>query len=303
MKKLILTAVLLCTALQPARAISTLPFLDQLRNEVVNQQVIASNDVVANKQLLASLKKALTTIDKTKPDYVSGTKALGTLANNLNRTSVSNAFAADFDNIVNTYVGSLMNAAGNLTTALGSTFPSGPHTAALNNLDQLLAALQVADTNNSIILAAKALSLAAKKLVVTQKLVTKAQAVPAPPAQITANVSGALNTSIKTQGAAVTGVPAQFNLLGASGSASGQKTIQFSLQNVTEGTHVVNVIDGHFLITSTHPAIYTGGTGTATVTYNSATHSLYGSFTFNATGDQGSTGTVTVAGSFNGSTP
>src|SRR5436309_13726850 len=111
MKKLLSLAVLLyATALQPAQAIPvlTLPFLQRLRVKVVDQQTIASNDVVANKQLLASLKKALTTIDKTKTNYAAGAKSLGVLAKNLNRTSVSNVFAGDFDTIANIYVASRM---------------------------------------------------------------------------------------------------------------------------------------------------------------------------------------------------
>jgi hypothetical protein len=305
MKHLLLTFVLLSAALVPSvHAVSGPPFFGTLRTEVINQQVIASNATVPDKKLLSALKKALTTIDKTKTDdYVAGTKSLGVLLKTLNHTSVSNAFAGVFDNVVDVYLSALMNAEDALADRLAGTFPSGPHTAAQNNLDQLLAALQAATTDADLVAAAKALSLASKKLVVAAKLTDKAEDVPPPPAQIIADVAGAINISIKTQGAVITGTPLQFNLLGGSGSASGQKTITFSLQNVSEGTHMVNLVSGAFIITSASPATYSDGTGTATVTYNSANHSLFGTFTFTASGASGSTGTVTVSGSFNGSTP
>lgn len=304
MKRIVALIILtFAVAVPSARAINALPFFGDLRNQVVAQQVLGSNDVVANKKLLASLKKALKTIDKTKPTYVAGAKSLGMLAKTLNRTSVSNAFVGDFEATLEDYLAALMGEENSLSTRLASAFPSKSHTSALTALDLLDEALIRAAGTNDIIAAAKFLSTAAKDLGKAAKLTDKAEDAPAPAAQVDADISGALNTSIKTQGAAVTGVPSQFNLLGGTGSPTNMKTIQFGLQNVMEGTHIVAVINGNFNITSSQPAIYSNGSGTATVTYNSASHSLYGTFTFIATGTGPSSGTVTVSGSFSGTTP
>ena len=68
MKKLFLTLTLIAAAFVPqARADLALPFFGGLRAEVLSQLNLATNGVPApDKKLVASLKKALTTIDKTK---------------------------------------------------------------------------------------------------------------------------------------------------------------------------------------------------------------------------------------------
>ena len=96
MKHLFLTLVL-CSAIFLPSAHAASGLFDSLRAEVLNQLNIATNGVEEpDKKLVSALRKALTTIDKTKPDFASLAKALGTLAKGLNRTAVSNEFAGEF---------------------------------------------------------------------------------------------------------------------------------------------------------------------------------------------------------------
>src|SRR5205085_665358 len=99
-------------------------------------------------------------------------------------------------------VSTLFDAEDDLERTLESTFPSTAHTSALAALAQFRALLYAADTNGNVVLAAKFLSAGVKSYGKAQKLVMKSVDAPAPLAQITADVSGALHSSIKTVGAA-----------------------------------------------------------------------------------------------------
>jgi hypothetical protein len=306
MKCLLLTLALFAAIFVPSeRAAAALPYFETVRAQVLSQLDLATNGVAEpDKKLVSALQKALTAIDKTKPDYASGAKSLGKLAKALNRTSVSNVFAPVFESTVADYVGALMGEEDALAARLAATFPSKSRTSAELALVRLLAALDSANATDDIILAAKALGTAAKEFGAATKFTVQAEDVPPPPASITANVTGATTVSINTQGAGVTaGAPGNFALLGAQAiiNPPGQRGISFSLSGVTEGTHAATLSNGTITIQSGFSAsAYTGGTGTANVTLNSAARSLFGTFTFTANGSGGTVGTVTVTGSFTG---
>jgi len=305
MKQLLLTLALFSAVFLPsAHAVSGLPYFDSLRTQVLNQLNIATNGVEEpDKKLVSALRKALTTIDKTKVDFASGAKALGTLAKGLNRTTLSNDFAGEFASIAGDYAAGLLVGASTLSNRLASTFPSKAHTAAEGNLAELDAAVSSALSAGDVVAAAKFLSTAAKNLSTAAKNVDKAEDAPAPSAGLTANISGALhgsfndfNTTITRSGSSI-GVNSQ-----TTPSASGFDNIIMELLNVSDGTQTVN-LKGAYSQVRVDGRSFGGNAvvnGTATITYNSATQAIFGTFSF--VGDEGgsSTATVTVSGSFSG---
>src|SRR5687768_16525851 len=94
MKRIVIAFVVLTAAMaQHTRASAFLPFLDPIRTEIVNQQVIVSNAPTLDKPLATSLRKALLQIDRPTPtNLVNDTKALSSIAATLNKTSLSNTF-------------------------------------------------------------------------------------------------------------------------------------------------------------------------------------------------------------------
>src|SRR5678810_1222360 len=69
-----------------------LPFFSSIRAEIVSQIAIATNNVPVDKKLVSGLGSNLKLIDRTKPTFITGSAALGTLAKGLGRTSLSNTF-------------------------------------------------------------------------------------------------------------------------------------------------------------------------------------------------------------------
>jgi hypothetical protein len=305
MKCLLLTLALFSATLIPsAHAADALPYFGTLRAQVLSQLDLATNGVAEpDKKLVTALRKALITIDKTKPDYASGSKSLGKLAKALNRTSVSNVFAPVFQSTMADYVGAFAGEEDALTARLASTFPSKSKTAAQSALIQLLNALDGANTNDDAVVAAKFLSTAAKNLSTAAKNVDKAEDAPAPPAGLTATISGAVNDSFNDFNTTITRSGSSIGINSQTKpSASGIDSIIMELQNVSDGTQTVNVRGGYNQVRVGGRSF--GGAlvvnGTATITYDSATRVISGTFSF--VGDEAgdSTATVTLSGSFNG---
>ena len=304
MKCILLTLALFSSILIPSARAAALPYFDTLRAQVLSQLDLATNGVPEpDKKLVTALRKALTAIDKTKPDYASGAKSLGKIAKGLNGTSVSNVFAPVFQSTVADYVGALMGEEATLAARLAATFPSKSKTSAVLALERLLAALQSANATDDIILAAKALGTAAKEFSTATKLTIKAEDEPAPPAGLTANISGALNASFNDFNTTITrsgssiGVNSQ-----TTPSASGFDSIIMELLNVSDGTQTVNVRGAYSQVRVGGRSF--GGAadinGTATITYNSATKVISGTFSFVGDEPGASTATATVTGSFSG---
>jgi hypothetical protein len=138
-------------------------------------------------------------------------------------------------------------------------------------------------------------------IVRAEAAIARAENAPAPPASITARITGSMKTTIKTQGA---GIVAGDGLVlnGAQAMGAGFKQINLVCLAVPEGTHTVNVQNGS-INTLQFPGIavnFGNGVGTATVTRNNANRTAFGTFTFTATGVSGTTGTITVTGEFTG---
>ena len=310
MKHLLLILALTTAALAPqARALHLLPYLGDLRAEVTNQLTIASNNVAANKRLIATLKGALKGIDNTKPsNYVAGATSLGALAKKLNRTVVSNAFNTILHDTSDTYVDDLLDAEGDLADRLDTTYLGKAHTAASTSLGKLLAAIEGANTNANLLTALKSLSTAAKNLGAAQKLVLKAENAPPPPSGFTATITGAVSRSFKAIGMAISSpVPNNFNVIASqplTHAPYGQRIISFSIINLVSGNNVIPLGPGSSDVAT---FIYQEGatgdsfkseTGSVTVNYNPAAKTLAGSIDFMGKNSGGQF--VHVTGSFSG---
>ena len=279
MKHLLLTLVLCSAAfVGQARAGLTPPYFGGLRVEVTNQLAIASNAPTLDRKLITALRRALTLIDKANPtNLVSDTKTLTTLTTTLNKSSLSNLFDAELQTVVDIYRNVLLSNELSLSNRLAATFPSGPHTAAQNNLNQMLAALVTAGSSLDSGAAARALSLAAKKGVVAAKLTTKAENAPPPGNVVAAKVNGA-NFRSAARTTEATYEPA-INRVQFTGVAGTKALTVFII--TTPGTST------HFFTTS---AIYSSGTqgqavsssGTITITLDTARKVISGTFSFEA---------------------
>ena len=283
-----------------------------IRAEIVNQLTIASNNiagntnVVANKKLLAPLKKALALIDKpSTPSVINDTKILSLLAP-LGKTSLSNTFSPLLNTSLNSYLSALYAAAGSSSNDLAGTFPSGIHTSADKKLIALYTQLLNADNLSDLIAAAKQLAAAAKTLGVVDALVVKAENVPPPKATITGNVTGAVNYSgLKTLGAAITEAsPHNFNVYGVKGSLSSSFIFGFTLYGVYNGTSTIVITEANFVGGSFfNPRSFSEMVhGTATVTYNSTAKTMFGTYSFTAVDDDNAAAMITVSGTFTGAT-
>ncbi|HEY0549775.1 MAG TPA: hypothetical protein VGF13_09240 [Verrucomicrobiae bacterium] len=306
MKCLLLTFALCSSLLVPSARAAALPYFDTLRAEVLSQLDLATNGVaVPDKKLVSTLQKTLTAIDKTKPDYASGSKSLSKIAGGLNRTSVSNEFVSVFQSTVANYVGSLAGEEDTLTARLASVFPSKSKTAAQSALIQLLNALDGANTNDDVAVAAKFLSTAAKNLSTATKLTVKAENAPPPPSHFTATITGSGEGTVNFSSSPAPAVASRTgNFVNITGT-------QIQVNGTTVKTRVLNVgipdiVDG----TTTYPVgandgnhatvVYTtstggiggppsgdafGGTsGSLTVNINIATKTAIGTFTFSGSG-------------------
>jgi hypothetical protein len=311
MKCLLLTFALCSAILTPsARAVDSLPYFGSLRAEVLNQLNLATNVVEPDKKLVSALRKALTAIDKTKPDYASGSKSLGKIASGLNRTSVSNVFAPVFQSTVADYVGALTGEEDELADRLATTFPSKSRTSAELALERLLAALQSANATDDIILAAKALAAAAKEFGTATKLTVKAEATRAGDDIVTATVNGAAfkSDSSSTQGTydpATHDVTISGSIVSGSGLNTTVKTLTLFIDNVPTGTTTYPIGAAGASASALYDVVGVSGTGgvastsgTLTITLDTVHKLIFGTFSFTATGTLGtfpiSNGTFTA---------
>ena len=287
MKCLLLTLAL-CSAIfiPSARAVDSLPYFGSVRAEVLNQLNLATNVAEPDKKLVSALRKALTAIDKTKPDYASGSKSLGKIASGLNRTSVSNVFAPVFQSTLADYIAALTGEEGTLAARLAATFPSKSRTSGELALERLLAALQSANATDDIIAAAKLLGTAAKEFGTATKLTVKAEDAPPPPSHFTATITGSGEGTVNFSSSPAPAVASRVgNLVTITGT-------QIQVNGTTVKTKVLNVgipniVDG----TTTYPVGANDGNH-ATVVYTTSTGGLGGPPSGDAFG--GTSGSLTV---------
>jgi hypothetical protein len=303
MKRLLALALVLTGMVTQLEATPFLPHLNSLQVELTAQLETANNAEEPDPKLITALRKALTQLTRTTPtNLLNDVKALASISATLSKSSASNTFGPLLEDALSAYLQVMLDAGVTLSNRLNASFPSKTRTAAEGKLALLFDQIEAASTTANLAAAAKLAAKAPKTLVVSESLVSRAEDAPAPPARITARVTGAVNMTINTTGA---GIVAGHGLVvnGAQPMGAGFKQINFSLLAVPEGTHQVNVAFAN-VNTLQFPGIarnWGNGTGTATVTRNNAHGTAFGTFTFTATGLQGTAGTITVTGEFSGS--
>ena len=317
MKKILFGLFLFSLILTPrARATLFLPYLNAVRSEILNQQVIVSNTVPLNKPLAVALRKALMTIDRPTPtNLVNDTKTLATVAATLNKSALSNHFDALIRSAIANYATVLGGSLNTISNALLTTFPSGPHTAANNLIGQVFDLIEGAIANGNTTLATKALATVAKKLPAVQNLLNKAINAPPPPVQlsvtITASGEGTFKfTPIPSRAAVATLIGNQLEITGVAVQRIGATSVRtrnifIVIPNITDGTHVYNVggggSNGSVLYTIAQGGLglpptgdaYSASGGTLVVTWNSSTRVGVGAFSFSGNGQNNPGNTAT----------
>ena len=331
MKKLLIALTLsLAVFLPRAQAVpDSLPFLGSLRSEV-NYQLGQASNALANavatnnkleaakqKKLITLLNTARKTIDKTKTNYVAGSTALGVLNKSLGRSALSNEFNPRITNTFNLYVASLIYLEDLYSDRVDSSYPGSAHVAAGKALDKFLLALNAASTNTNFLLRLKFLAAASKGEALALKATVKAENAPAPPNGLTATVTtsdeGTFTfkpASIFVNAAYVTAT----KLLNISvieikpGGVIQTRSISIVTTVPNEGVNTINLANvicfySGFRVKATNPSDQTGesydaDSGSMTLTINTTTRLVYGTFNFTGNGDDVSTKTGTVNGSF-----
>jgi hypothetical protein len=327
---------LICLALlftHVARA-EELPFFGSLRAQIVSQLTIASNNLPLDKKLVTGLGANLKLIDKTKPNLISGTAALGTLAKGLGRTSLSNTFLPIVVSTRADYLDFIETEKGLLEERLADTVPGKARTAAGTSLDKLSAAIEAANTNANLTGSLKSLSKAATALGTAQKSVIKAET--AKPgadfllATITESNQGAttfkptqktildatydpFSGEIDIDGGemkSLGGGRVQVRFLSLAAIVPGEGTHTLSLTNANDGYAiyergiVLNInapypeVESQETYLTVDPVNHRLGTGTMTITLDLDANLVWGEFTFTAKGMEDSNLAVSMTGSF-----
>ncbi len=331
MKKLLFVLALsLAVFLPRAQGIAiNPPYLGSISNEVFSQlttvtnELAATNNVVANKKLLKVLLGAQKLIAKTKTNHVAGAKSLGVLNKSLGRSSLSNEFNPLIQGTADIYVNVFQNILEDLEDRVDASFPGKANDAARKTLAQFLAAIDNADTNSNFLLVLKALGAAAKGEIGAQKAVIKAEAASAPPNSFTATVTASgqgtftYKPVIQSVNAAYVSATHLLNIQSFDIKTSGSSFSSLDAQTKNigilvavpgDGTHTYNLSTDSNLIyysfNHTHGGslvfgeIYSADRGTVTLTFDSATKFVYGTFSFSGNGDNDSGLSATVNGSF-----
>jgi len=334
MKKLLASISCLVVLFTNAARGDDLPFFSTLREEIVNQLTIASNNLALNKKLISTLASNLKTLDKTKPTLVTGSDALGTLAKALAKTSLSNTFLPIVTGIRTVYLDTMEDKMEELDERLSHTMPGKKQTAAKTTLDKATIAIDAVGTNSNFTLSLKALSKAAKAVATAEKDVVKAETAKPDANFLTAtiiesNQGVTLLKSTKTFLDAyydpffgeiaieaadlkkLKGGPVQLRGLSIAAMVPGEGTHTLSLTNESNAYYqriiAPNIrefeeeepeFDFEELYLTVDPFNERLGTGSLTITLDLDANIVWGTFTFTATGRENSELEVSMTGSF-----
>ena len=302
--------IVLAASGRPAQAIpAPVPHFDPIRAEITNQLAIANRAPTPDKALIAALTKSSALISRvSETNFVTGTKTLAVVLHTLNRTSLSNRLFHFYGYTFDQYFIELYASRRALLDRLEGTFPSGPHTAALANLDQARAALFAADATVELETKANFLNLTAKKLAVATALMKQAEATRAPLVHLTAKVIGSLTFTFVSKEAAITnGANHFYGVTSEKNTAKPliERTIALGFKLPTLGNSFVTLDGAAALGGATVTVVANGVTfifnatdGVANVTRTA--HSLFGTFSFAAQQPGFPDETITVTGEFSG---
>jgi hypothetical protein len=234
---------------------------------------------------------------------------VGTIANTLGRTSLSNEFAAEIDAVLDFDADILTLLGESLGNRLAATFPGNLHNAAQKSVNAFLASLSQAATNQNLMKRAQLLRSAAQKYNSVNAAVTRAEHAPPPPSHFTATISAGGEGTFKFSPAPAPAVATLnpgthiLNITAVNVARIGATTVRTRnvfviIPNITDGTHTYNVTSStsgsgaNVLYTTATGGLggapsgdaYTGTSGNVTVTINTATKSAIGTFSFSGNG-------------------
>ena len=334
MKKLLVSLSCLVVLFTNAARADDLPFFSTLREEIVNQLTIASNNLALNKKLISTLASNRKTLDKTKPTLVTGSDALGTLARALAKTSLSNTFLPIVTGIRTVYLETMDDKMEELEERLSHTIPGKAQTTAQTDLGKATIAIDAVGTNSNFALSLKALSKAATALAKAEKSVAKAETAKPGANFLTATITESnqgvtLLNSTKTFLDAyydpifgeidieaadlkkLGGGPVQLRGLSLAAIVPGEGTHTLSLTNESNAYYqriiAPNIrefeeeepdFDFQELYLTVDPFNQRLGTGTLTITLDLDANIVWGTFTLTATGSENSDLAVSMTGSF-----
>jgi hypothetical protein len=293
---ILLFALISAAFIEQVRASAFLPYLDPIRTEITNQQVILSNAPPVDRPLATALRKALLQVDRTTPtNLVNDTRALASLTATLNKSSLSNTFDPLIRGALGNYVGVISASLNSLSNSLSTAFPSGPHTAANNLIAKSFSSVEGVIENGNTTLATKSLAATTKKLTAINNLVTKAQNAPPGANVVAATVNGSgFKSASRTTQVSYTPATGQAIITGVNGI----KGLTIWVFSATPGT-TTHMIAGDG---SDAYAIYLNGisgqasstSGTITITVDTIHSVIHGTFSFSASGP--TLGNISVTG-------
>jgi hypothetical protein len=215
---------------------------------------------------------------------------------------------------VDSYQGLVNSAADASASRLNGIHASKQHDAAQKSLDGVYATLQAAEQTSDLKTAVKLIGQANMKLVSTGKLIdaaAKAPQPPAPPAGVTATVSGATSWSFKSTGAAAVEQSANNVLVNSAQAITkapyGQRTITFALNGLQPGANTITAVGGStFMVTEIYAtggaggtgASYSGKSGNIQVNYNQSANTVSGTFDVSCEDERSPGRVISVKGSF-----
>jgi hypothetical protein len=311
-----------------------LPYLSPLRDALVTQLTIVTSTVPANKPLASTLSASLKLVDRTKPEYVAGSASIGTLANLLLKTSLSNEFRPILEGIRDTYVENMAAEEDGLNHRVALVIPGKTQTAAQTAIGKFSVALDLVSTNPDFKFSLPALKKAAAALLAADKAVVKAETAKPGASFLTATVleSGQPATTLKPTAKTILeatydpffgeididagdmvklgGTRVGLRFLSLTAMVSGPGTYTLSLTNDAQGYAVYERAiladirdpypepDSQEFFATIDPFNQRLGSGTMTITLSEDSSVVWGSFSFTGLGIEVTSRTATITGTF-----
>jgi len=298
---------------KPVQAVTLLPYLQPVRDEINNQLALAGGSP-ADRKLVNSLNAALRQLDKPGvASLANDTRLLSTLASSLMRTSTADDFVPLLETARDNYVAALNDEAASSSDRLSGASPSKTQTGADKALSAIFTLLDQAGTNPDLKVSTRLLAKVPAKLEAAERLITRALAAhtsTSSDAGITAKISGAINYNFKSRKAVVEGTGSGVTITGGTGSPQTGYAIVLMMSSLQAGDNTITVgtgLYGGWVIfaktTSTGSGIgFVGTSGTIHVNYNASNRTLKGTFSASCVkNDDGAQ--VDVTGSFNARIP
>jgi len=283
--------------------------LEPLKTSVSNELVAATNTAEPDKKLVSALNKSITFLDRaTDSDLAADLKLFSQVSASLGKVDGSDNLDASVSNVFEAYLEFVWTATVGSSNRLQNAFASKTRTSAEKNIALVFRYLTDANGLQDMVAAAKLLSKAGTKWAVADALVERALDAPAPKAGFTAQVTGAVSTTVKPDAVVANELSAGNVYIIATDvllkAPYGQRVVTLTMLNLVAGNNTLTIgiggVDAGFANNIAGGDAYGADSGTITVNYNPASHSVSGTFSFTGAGGNAPGTSVTVTGSFSG---